>query len=68
VLFVSNALAYANNGQRQAVLAMINTIFAQEMPDAARAQSRTAADQLREKFPTLANMMDDAEHETALQF
>jgi putative transposase len=63
VHFIRNALAHANKGQRQAVLAMINTIFAQETPDAARAQWRVVADQLREKFPKLASMMDDAEHE-----
>jgi putative transposase len=33
VHFIRNALAHANKGQRQAVLAMINTIFAQETPD-----------------------------------
>lgn len=63
VHFIRNALAHANKGQRQAVLAMINTIFAQETPDAARAQWRIVADQLREKFAKLAAMMDDAEEE-----
>jgi putative transposase len=63
VHFIRNALAHANKGQRQAVLAMINTIFAQETPDAARAQWRLVADQLKEKFPKLAAMMDEAEHE-----
>jgi putative transposase len=63
VHFIRNALAHANKGQRQAVLAMINTIFAQETPDAARAQWRLVADQLKEKFPKLATMMDEAEHE-----
>jgi putative transposase len=42
---------------------MINTIFAQETPDAARAQWRLVADQLREKFAKLATMMDAAEDE-----
>jgi putative transposase len=63
VHFIRNALAHANKGQRQAVLAMINTIFAQETPDAARAQWRLVADQLKEKLPKLAAMMDEAEHE-----
>lgn len=63
VHFIRNALAHANKGQRQAVLAMINTIFAQETPDAARAQWRIVADQLREKFARLAAMMDEAEDE-----
>ena len=63
VHFLRNALAHANKGQRQAVLAMINTIFAQETPEAARAQWRSVADQLREKLPKLAAIMDDAEQE-----
>jgi putative transposase len=63
VHFIRNALAHTNKGQRQAVLAMINTIFAQETPDAARTQWRAVTDQLREKFAKLASMMDHAEDE-----
>jgi putative transposase len=63
VHFIRNALAHAGKGQRQAVLAMINTIFVQETAEAASAQWRIVADQLRAKFPKLAAMMDDAEHE-----
>jgi putative transposase len=65
VHFIRNALAlaHANKGQRQAVLAMINTISAQETPDAARVQWRLVPDQLREKFAKLAAMMDAAEDE-----
>ncbi|MBY0237920.1 MAG: IS256 family transposase [Burkholderiaceae bacterium] len=63
VHFIRNALAHVGKGQRQAVLAMINTIFVQESAEAASAQWRTVADQLRGKFPKLATMMDDAEHE-----
>jgi putative transposase len=63
VHFIRNALAYAGKGQRQAVLAMINTIFVQESAEAASAQWRIVADQLRPKFPKLAAMMDAAEHE-----
>ena len=61
VHFLRNALAHAGKGQRQMVLALINTIFAQETPDAASDQWRTVADQLRERFPKLAQMMDEAE-------
>ena len=63
VHFIRNALAHVGKGQRQAVLAMINTIFVQESAEAASGQWRTVADQLRAKFPKLAAMMDDAEHE-----
>ena len=41
--------------------ALINTAFAQESPEAASAQWRTATDQLRERFPKLAAMMEEAE-------
>ena len=51
VHFLRNALAHAGKGQRQMVLAMINTVFAQETLDAAIAQWRVVADQLRDKFP-----------------
>lgn len=61
VHFLRNALVYAGKGQRQMVLALINTIFAQETPEAASDQWRSVADQLRERFPKLAAMMDDAE-------
>jgi len=63
VHFLRNALAYANKGQRQMVFALINTIFAQETPEAAHEQWRIVTDQLRRKFPKLAAMMDAAEHE-----
>jgi len=59
--FIRNALAYAGKGQRQMVLALINTVFAQDSAEAASAQWRVVADQLRGKFPKLAAMMDDAE-------
>lgn len=63
VHFVRNALAHASKGQRQALLALINTIFAQETAEAASAQWRIVTDQLRAKFPKLAEMMDAAEHD-----
>lgn len=43
------------------VLAMINTAFAQDTQEAAVAQWRTVADQLRAKFPKLAALMDNCE-------
>lgn len=63
VHFLRNALAHAGKGQRQVVLALINTVFAQETQEAAIAQWRTVADQLRTKFPKLAALMDDAEND-----
>src|SRR5579884_1117763 len=61
VHFLRNALAHAGKGQRQMVLALINTVFAQESQEAAIAQWRAVADQVRGKFPKLAVLMDDAE-------
>jgi len=43
------------------VLAMINTVFAQDTQEAAVAQWRTVADQLRAKFPKLSSLMDKSE-------
>jgi putative transposase len=63
VHFIRNALAHAGKGQRQMVLALINTVFAQESPAAASAQWRAVSAQLREKFPKLAALMDKAEGE-----
>jgi putative transposase len=63
VHFMRNALAFANKGQRQMVLALINTAFAQETADAAHEQWRIVADHFREKLPKLAAMLDDAENE-----
>ena len=59
--FLRNALAHAGKGQRQMVLAMINTAFAQDTQEAAIAQWRVVADQLRGKFPKLAALMDASE-------
>ena len=61
VHFLRNALAHAGKGQRQMVLAAINTAFAQESAETASAQWRAVADQLRAKFPKLAELMDEAE-------
>jgi putative transposase len=61
VHFVRNALAYAGKGQRQMVLALINTAFAQETAESAHQQWRAVAEQFRAKFPKLAKFLDDAE-------
>ena len=58
-----NALAYANKNQRQMVLALINTAFAQETPEAAHEQWDIVVDHFRSKLPKLAAMLDKAEHE-----
>jgi len=60
VHFVRNALAFANKGQRQMVLALINTAFAQDDAKAAAEQWAVVVDQLRAKWPKLAAMMNDS--------
>jgi putative transposase len=61
VHFLRNALAHAGKGQRQMVLAAINTAFTQETFETATEQWRAVADQLRGKFPKLGQLMDEAE-------
>ena len=61
VHFMRNALAHAPKGQRQTVAALIRTTFAQETEADARRQWRLVADQLRERLPKLAKLMDEAE-------
>ena len=61
VHFMRNALAHAGKSGRRVVAAFIATAFAQEDAEAAKAQWRKVADQLRPKLPKLAAFMDDAE-------
>jgi transposase-like protein len=56
-----NVLAHAGKSGRRVVSAFIATAFAQDTPEAASAQWRTVADQIRPKVPKLAAIMDDAE-------
>jgi putative transposase len=63
VHFMRNVLAPVPKGQRRVVSALIGTIFAQETPEAAHAQWRTVADQLRDRYPKVAALLDAAEHE-----
>ncbi|CAM5339377.1 hypothetical protein ATER59S_01076 [Aquamicrobium terrae] len=56
-----NVLAHAGKSGRRVVSAFIATAFAQETPEAASAQWRAVADQIRPKVPKLAAILDDAE-------
>ena len=56
-----NALAHAGKSGRRVVSAFIATAFAQDSAEAAKAQWRKVADQLRPKLPKLAGFMDEAE-------
>jgi transposase-like protein len=61
VHFVRNALALVPKGAHAMVAATIRTVFAQ--PDAAKARTqwRQVADGFRERWPRLADLMDEAE-------
>lgn len=61
VHFMRNALAHAGRSGRRVVSAFIATAFAQNDAEAAKAQWRRVADQLRPKLPKLAILMDEAE-------
>ncbi len=66
VHFVRNALALVPKSAQQLVAATIRTVFAQPgcplgRTASAREQWRRVADNFRERFPRLANLMDDAE-------
>ncbi len=56
-----NALAHAGKSGRRVVSAFIATAFAPDDAEAARAQWRRIADQLRPKLPKLAAFLDEAE-------
>ena len=56
-----NALAHAGKSGRRVVSAFIATAFAQDDAEAATAQWRKVADQLRPKLPKLAGFLDEAE-------
>jgi putative transposase len=61
VHFMRNALAHAGKSGRRVVSAFIATAFAQDDAEAAKAQWRRVADQLRPSVPKLATFMDEAE-------
>jgi putative transposase len=61
VHFMRNALAHAGRSGRRVVAAFIATAFAQDHADAAKAQWRQVADQVRTKLPKLAALLDEAE-------
>lgn len=54
-----NALAHAGKSGRRVVSAFIATAFAQDDAEAATAQWRKVADQLRPKLPKLAGFLDE---------
>jgi len=61
VHFVRNALALVPKSAQQLVAATIRTVFAQPDANSACDQWRRVADGFRERFPRLADLIDDAE-------
>jgi transposase-like protein len=61
VHLVRNALALVPKGAQQLVAATIRTVFAQPDAPSAREQWRRVADGFRDRFPRLAELMDEAE-------
>ena len=61
VHLMRNLLAHAGRHGRGVASAFVATAFAQEDAEAARAQWRKVADQLRPKLPKLASFMDETE-------
>src|ERR671912_935381 len=66
VHWMRNALAHVPKGQHSMIAAALRQAFLQ--PDAAAAHQtwRHVADQLRPRWPKLAALMDDSEHDVAL--
>ena len=58
-----NALAHVPKGQHTMVAAAIRQAFLQPDAEAARQTWRHVADQLRARWPKLAALMDDSEHD-----
>lgn len=61
VHFVRNALALVPKSAQQLVAATIRTVFAQPDATSARDQWRRVTDGFRDRFPRLADLMDEAE-------
>ena len=60
VHFMRNLLATVPHGAREAIAAIVRTIFAQPDHASARTQLRKIADGLRGRFPKAATLLDDA--------
>ena len=63
VHWIRNALAHVPKGQHTMVAAAIRQAFLQPDADAAHQTWRHVADQLRGRWPKLAALMDDSEHD-----
>ena len=58
-----NVLGRVGKTHRAAVAALVKTVFVQETQESAQEQWRTVADNLRERFPAVADLMDTSEED-----
>lgn len=63
VHFMRNVMAHVGKGQRTMVAALLRTVFAQDNEAESRRQWRVVADQLRERYPKISQLMDASEDE-----
>ena len=63
VHWMRNLLGRVGKTHRAAVAALVKTVFAQETQEAARTQWRSVADNLRERFVSVAELMDSSEED-----
>jgi putative transposase len=63
VHFLRNLLSRVGRNHQPMVSALVRTVFAQRDRQDAHAQWREVADKLRDNFPDVASLMDDAEHD-----
>jgi transposase-like protein len=63
VHWMRNLLGRVGKTHRAAVAALVKTVFVQETQETARAQWRSVADNLRERFASVAELMDASEED-----
>jgi len=63
VHFMRNALAQVPKKHHAMVATVIRTVFVQETAEEAKNQWRETSERLRERFPKLGLLMDEAEHD-----
>ena len=61
--FQCNLLACVGKTNKTVVSAVVKTVFAEKDRDQAHARWREVADNLRERFRDVAELMDEAEHD-----
>ena len=63
VHWMRNVLGRVGKTHRAAVAALVKTVFVQETQEAARQQERRVADNLRERFASVTDLMDTSQED-----